>query len=191
MCTSTISCGTTRQRHKSSAPAVVMHNKHSKANSPRSSMRMRPCAGRRGATARINEPPTPSQSATLGAPESVKPNMPRPTAMPLFTRQRGKVDRPTKISDAKHSWLSAGVASCANRGQAQAGEQGQQAAVGQGAGVITWLGLAAKSKSHRLRSRVTGEGRKRRTKWRPASGPTCPQRAAVRTHLPSPEAPKR
>ena len=53
--------------------------------------------------------------ATLGAPESVRPSMPKPTARPLCKRQRGKVDKPTKISDAKHSWLSAGVASCARR----------------------------------------------------------------------------
>ena len=96
-------CVTTRQRHKSKAPAVVMHKRQIKASKPRSNTRIR-CWVRSGcAAARIKEPPMPRNRARLGAPESVKPSMPKVMAMPLTKRCRGKFDKPTKIKAAQHS----------------------------------------------------------------------------------------
>ena len=42
--------------------------------------------------------------------------------------------------------------------QTQARQQGQQTPVGQGTGVVCWLGLTTKCKSHRLRCRTPGQG---------------------------------
>ncbi|MNT61736.1 hypothetical protein D3C72_1993990 [compost metagenome] len=41
--------------------------------------------------------------------------------------------------------------------EAQAGNQGQQPAIGNGAGVVGWIGFAPKGKSHRLGAGAAGE----------------------------------